>query len=322
MPPKRRYLPSLGSFATFEVAAKHLSFTMAGTELNVTQAAISQQIRGLEKALGATLFVRKHNSLELTPAGESLLRAVSRGLDDICDGIDAILSPPDVAVITCSGTNAAVACWLKPFVDRFRADNPDMRFVLLASDEDDALRNFDEVDVSIICGNERCDVGERLYYLFPETVEPMCSPEYLRKHGPIDDPNSLERAHLLELHRKHWSANAIGWQAVTWEDWFRAMGIAIPPFVPSLVSNNYPLLLNAAVNGEGVILGWHHLVKAELEAGRLCRLFDNPLQVDRGYYLKLNSASLGKPHVLQFIEFVLSGLVGTTQNTPWRSLTG
>lgn len=316
MLPKRRYLPSLGSFATFEVAAKHLSFTMAGTELNVTQAAISQQIRSLEKALGVTLFIRKHNSLELTHAGNSLLSAVSQGLDNICDGIEAILEPPDIAMITCSGTNAAIACWLKPLVDRFRADNPDVTFVLLASDEDDALRNFDEVDVSVICGNERCDMGERLYYLFPETLEPMCSPEYTRQHGPFDDPASLGHAHLLDLHRTHWSADAIGWHPVTWEDWCHATDVAISLPAPSLVSNNYPLLLDAAMNGEGIILGWHHLVKAQLEAGTLCRLFDNPLQVDRGFYLKLNSASLDKPCVLQFIDFVLSGLAGATQYDP------
>lgn len=316
MLPKRRYLPSLGSFATFEVAAKHLSFTMAATELNVTQAAISQQIRGLEKALGASLFVRKHNSLELTPAGISLLRAVNQGLDSICDGVGAILAPPDVAVITCSGTNASIACWLKPFVDLFRADNPDVTFALLASDEDDALRNFDEVDISVICGNERCEVGERLYYLFPETVEPMCSPEYLKEHGPFNDPSSLEHARLLELHRTHWSAEAIGWHPVTWEDWCRATDAAIPLPMPFLVSNNYQLLLDAAVNGEGIILGWHHLVRALLDAGRLCRLFDKPLKVDRGYYLKLNSTSLDKPYVLQFIDFVLSGLAGATQNDP------
>ncbi|WP_265516869.1 LysR family transcriptional regulator [Nitratireductor luteus] len=314
MLPKRRYLPSLGSFATFEVAAKHLSFTMAATELNVTQAAISQQIRGLEKALGVSLFLRKHNSLELTSEGASLLRAVSQGLDNICDGIGAILAPPDIPVITCSGTNAAVACWLKPFVDRFRADNPDVRFVLLASDEDDALRNFDEVDISIICGNERCDVGERLYYLFPETAEPMCSPEYLRMYGPFEDPSSLEHAHLLDLHRTHWSADAIGWHPVTWGDWCRATGVAISLPMPSLITNNYPLLLNAAVNGEGVILGWHHLAKAHLKAGTLCRLFDKPLQVDRGFYLKLNAASLDKSHVLQFIDFILDGLVGATED--------
>ncbi|ASM75058.1 MULTISPECIES: LysR family transcriptional regulator [Roseobacteraceae] len=315
MLPKRRYLPSLGSFATFEVAAKHLSFTTAATELNVTQAAISQQIRGFEKALGVTLFTRKHNSLELTPAGESLLRSVSQGLDNICDGIGAILSPPDVAVITCSGTNASVAGWLKPFVNQFRADNPDVNFALLASDEDDALRNFDEVDISVICGNERCEVGERLYYLFPETVEPMCSPAYLKEHGPLDDPGSLAQARLLDLHRTHWTANAIGWHPVTWDDWCRATNVSVSLSVPYLVSNNYPLLLDAAVAGEGVILGWHHLVKSQLDAGRLCRLFDKPLQVDRGYYLKQNAASLDKPHVLQFIDFILSRLAGTQSKT-------
>lgn len=316
MPLKRRYLPSLGSLATFEVAAKHLSFTLAGTELNITQGAISQQIRGLEKALGVTLFVRKHNSLELTPEGERLLNAVGQGLDNICNAIDEITAPSGVPVITCSGTNAAVACWLKPYIDRFRIDNPDVRFVLLVSDEDDTLRNFDEVDVSLICGNERCNVGEMLYYLFPEIVEPVCSPDYLRKHGPFENPQSLERAHLLELHRKHWSSDAIGWQPVNWDDWFRASGFDMPSLSPVLVSNNYPLLLDAAVKGDGVILGWQHLVKSLVEAGKLCRLFNKPLRVDRGYYLKLNASSLGKPRVQQFIEFVLADLAGPERGLP------
>lgn len=305
---KRRYLPSLGTFATFEVAAKHLSFTLAGEELHVTQAAISQQIRGLEKALDTRLFHRKHNSLELTPAGELLLRSVSRGLDHICDGVDAIRRPLASAVITCSGTHAAVTRWLKPYVDRFRAGTPEARFVLLASDEDDALRNFDDVDVSVICGNERCDVGEQLYYLFPETVEPLCSPEYLRAFGPFDEPGSLAGADLLELHRKHWTDGAIGWRPFTWENWFEAKGLAIPRVAPSLVSNSYGLLMDAAMNGEGLILGWHHLVSGEVEAGRLRRLFDEPLAVGRDYYLKLNTAALDKPHVREFVDFILADL--------------
>lgn len=307
---KRRYLPSLGTFATFEVAAKHLSFTLAGEELHVTQAAISQQIRGLEKALETRLFHRKHNGLELTPAGESLLRSVSRGLDHICDGVDALGSPQAGAAIACSGTHAAVSRWLKPYADRFRAANPEARFVLLASDEDDALRNFDDVDVSVICGNERCDVGDRLYYLFPEVVEPLCSPDYHRRAGPFDGPGSLAGADLLELHRKHWSDDAIGWRPFTWENWFEAKGLPAPPIAPSLVSNSYGLLMDAAVSGEGVILGWHHLVKDDVEAGRLRPLFDDPLRVGREYYLKLNTASLDKPHVREFVDFILGDLGG------------
>jgi DNA-binding transcriptional LysR family regulator len=313
MPSKRRYLPSLGSFATFEVAAKHLSFTLAGSELNVTQAAISQQIRGLERSLGVTLFVRKHNSLELTPEGQRLLAAVSSGLDNICDAIDELNVLSDRAVITCSGTNAAIACWLKPFVDRFRAENPEVQFVLLSSDEDDTLRKLDEVDLSLICGNERSEVGEILYYLFPEIVEPVCSPDYLKNHGPFPDPQSLAEAHLLELHRRHWSSDAIGWYPISWDDWFRASGFDVPQISPVMVSNNYPLLLNAAINGEGIILGWHHLVQSRLDEGKLCRLFDMPLRVDRGNYLKVNKASLDKPHVQQFIDLILKDLAASEQ---------
>ena len=315
---KRRYLPSLGSFATFEVAAKHLSFTLAGNELNVTQAAISQQIRGLEKSLGVTLFIRKHNSLELTSDGQRLLTAVSSGLDMICNGINDINAPSAPPLITCAGTNAAIACWLKPLVDKFRPERPDVRFVLLASDEDDTLRNFDEVDLSLICGNERCEVGENLYYLFPDIVQPVCSPHYFERRGPFPDPESLGHADLLDLHRKHWTSDAIGWHPVTWEDWFRARGFDVPHLSPVMVSNNYPLLVNAAVEGEGIVLGWHHLIRSLVSDGTLRTLFDAPFRVERGYYLKVNRASLDKPHVQEFIDFVFIDLA-TMEQEPRRA---
>ncbi|RFB78433.1 LysR family transcriptional regulator [Methylovirgula sp. 4M-Z18] len=313
MLPKRRYLPSLGSFATFEVAAKHLSFTLAANELNVSQAAISQQIRGLEKSLGVTLFIRKHNSLELTSHAQQLLSPVAGALDIICDAINGINAPSAPPLITCSGTNAAIACWLKTYVDRFRSKRPDVRFVLLASDEDDTLRNFDEVDLSFICGNERCEVGESLYYLFPDIVQPVCRPAYLKRHGPFPDPQSLAHADLLDLHRKHWTSDAIGWHPVTWDDWFRANGFDVPHIAPIMISNNYPLLVNAAVKGEGIVLGWRHLVASQVNDHALCVLFDAPVRVDRGYYLKVNRASLDKPHVQEFIDFVLTNLAALEQ---------
>jgi DNA-binding transcriptional LysR family regulator len=309
MPPKRRNLPSLSALATFEIAAKHLSFTLAAAELHITQGAISQQIRGLEKTLGTPLFNRLHNTLALTPSGEQLLQSVIRGLDDISHAVELIAHPAtDAPVITCAGTHAAIACWLQPYIDRFRVQHPTLRCVLLVSDEDDTLRNFDEVDISILCGNERCDVGEQLFYLFPECVEPVCSPAYLREHGALDAPQSLSSARLLALHRKHWASDAIGWRPLTWEDWFRANDVALPPPPATLVSNHYPLLLQAALNGDGVLLGWQHLVEAQVAAGRLCRPFARPLCVERGYYLKQNAHSADKPGVRSFIDFVLSDL--------------
>ena len=262
-------------------------------------------IRGLEKALGTLLFVRKHNSLELTEEGRRLLSAVSSGLDCICDAVSEFDSPSDTAVITCSGTNAAVTYWLKPYVDRFRTSRPDLRFVLLASDEDDTLRNLDEVDISLICGNERCEVGEILYFLFPEIVEPVCSPEYLRRRGPFPHPSSIADADLLELHRKHWSSEAIGWYPISWSDWFQACGFELEPKLPAMVSN-YALLVESAIAGEGIVLGWHHLVRSKVAEGKLSFLFETPLRVDRGNYLKVNKASLDKPYVQEFVEFILA----------------
>ncbi|WP_138934237.1 LysR family transcriptional regulator [Roseovarius arcticus] len=293
-------------FATFEVATKYLSFTQASNELHITQAAVSQQIRGLEKALGAPLFARKHNSLEWTAEGQTILAAVGASLDQICTAIDTIGNPDETALITCSGTNAAVTYWLKPFVDKFSAMHPDIRFVLLASDENDTLRNFDEVDLSLICGNERCEVGEIQYFLFPEVIEPVCSPDYQRTHGPFPEPASLFNAELLELHRKHWSPEAIGWLPITRRDWFEAQHCEAPTVPPRIMSNSYPVLIEAALAGEGAVLGRQHLVRSHILSERLCTLTDAPLRVDRGNYLKVNKASLDRPYVQKFVDFILA----------------
>ncbi|WP_246687045.1 hypothetical protein [Mesorhizobium sp. M3A.F.Ca.ET.201.01.1.1] len=75
-----------------------------------------------------------------------------------------------------------------------------------------------------------------------------------------------------------------------------------------MVSNNYPLLLDAAVKRQGVVLGWSHLIRSLVDEGALCVLFDAPLRIDRGYYMKVNRASQDKPHVQEFIDFVLTNL--------------
>lgn len=301
----RRHLPSLNSLATFEVAAKHLSFTVAATELNVTQAAVSQQIRYLEKALGKSLFLRKHNALELTVEGRGLLQAISIGLDSISHAVADLNGFPVDKTVTCSATVAVASHWLKPLTDKFTALNPDVSFVILASDEDDTLRNFEEVDVSIICGNERCEVGDELHFLFPEVVKPVCSPEFLKEFGPFDDPSALARVNLMQLHQKHWNSAAIGWQPITWQHWFNTVGHPVHENLKGLVSNSYDLLVNAALKSEGAILGWQHIVHNDLKSGKLVVAHDASLKLDRGNFLKLNAHSKSNPIITAFVAFVL-----------------
>lgn len=304
----RRHLPSLTSLATFEVAAKHLSFTTASKELNVTQAAVSQQIKYLERAVERQLFRRKHNSLELTLEGGSLLSAINLGLDSIAQAVSALQGGLEAEVITCSATMAVASHWLKPLTEEFILQNPNARFVILASDEDDTLRNFEEVDVAIICGNERCEAGEEIHFLFPEVVKPVCSPSYFEEFGPFVNLEAIAAANLLHLHQKHWNSAAIGWQPITWHHWFTAQGFKDIPHHSKLTSNYYAMLLDAAIEGQGITLGWQHIVHRDLLAAKLQVAHQTPLKLERGNYLKLNASSRDTPIVKDFMEFVLSSL--------------
>lgn len=304
-PVHRRYLPSLGALATFEVAAKHLSFTLAAKELNITQGAVSQQIRLLEKALDVPLFIRKHNALELTTAGGNLFASVASGLDIISTGVGLLQPDNQPQTVTISATDGMAVFWLKPLIDTFRQQHPEVGFVILASDEDDTLRNYSGMDLALLCGNERSEVGENLHFLFPEVAQPVCAPGYLAEHGPFPEARSLNRANLLHLHERHWSADAIGWQPLGWEEWFRAQGARWDKGPSSLSTNKVALLIQAALAGEGVMLGWHHMIQSLLESGQLVHAHPASVTAGRGNFLKCQTAALQRPAVAHFVDHLL-----------------
>lgn len=309
MPPiKRRYLPSLGAFATFEVAAKHLSFTLAAKELNVTQGAVSQQIRLLENALETQLFVRKHNALELTAEGRALFGSVVAGLDLISDGVTGINGTPDEKPITISATDGMARLWIRPLMRAFRDLHPDAKFVVLASDSNDTFRNYAEVDLSLICGNDRCEVGEEIHFLFPEAAQPVCSPAFLAQHGPFKSVGDLNSVNLLHLHDSHWNADAIGWQPLGWAEWFRAQGATLDNPEASFVTNKFGLLREAAIEGEGVMLGFTHLVADAIADGSLVPAHDYVVTAGRGNFLNCRKSSLARPMVAAFVAFLLDAV--------------
>ncbi|MEI4486757.1 LysR substrate-binding domain-containing protein [Frigidibacter sp. MR17.14] len=304
---KRRHLPSLGAFATFEVAAKHLSFTLAARELNVTQGAVSQQIRLLEKALEVALFQRRHNALSLTPEGEGLLAAVTEGLDSIGAGVARLGHQTGPQLVTLSATDAMASYWLRPRLAAFRQQHPDVTFTILASDEDDGLRSYAEVDIAILCGNERCEVGDQLHYLCPEVAQPVCTPAFLQAYGPFDEARDLLGVPLLHLHERHWASDAIGWQPLGWPDWFRARGLAGAGGVEGVTSNKVGLLIEAALAGEGVMLGWQHLVEAHLADGRLVHAHPASITAGRGNFLSLRRSAADRPAVAAVAAHLVTG---------------
>ena len=307
---QRRQLPSLGALAIFEVAAKHLSFTVAARELNVTQGAVSQQVRHLEDALETKLFLRKHNALELTSDGADLFAAVAAGLDRISAGVGLLRPRAVPPVVTVSATDALASLWLKPLIDSFRAEDPEACFTVLASDEDDALSRHAEVDIALLCGNERFDVGDELHLMYPEVAQPVCSPGFLEAHGPFPDAEALSRVRLLHLHERHWTAGAVQWHPLGWEEWFAAQGQVWNRATVGLSTNKVTLLTEAAVAGEGVMLGIHNLVQGHIRSGAL--VFAHPARIasGRANFMRVNPASRQRPGVARFVEHLLRDLQG------------
>lgn len=307
-PIHRRHLPSLGALATFEVAAKHLSFTLAARELNITQGAVSQQIRLLERALGTELFLRKHNALDLTSAGVDLFAAVSDGLDRISSGV-SLLTPEAMAQgVTISATDALAALWLKPLIDLYRIDHPEACFTILASDEDGALSRHAEVDIALLCGNERFDIGDELHLMYPEIAQPVCAPAFLAAHGPFLDAQSLMQVPLLQLHDRHWSAGAVQWSPLGWEEWFHAQGLPYRQPAFRLSTNKVVLLTEAAVAGEGVMLGIHNLVQGHIARGDLVYAHPAQLRSGRSNFMRINPTARQRPPVAHFATHLLRSL--------------
>lgn len=290
---------------TFDVAAHHLSFTKAASEMNISQAAVSQQIRILENLLDVSLFIRKHKSLELTTDGKLLLRSVNNGLDIIAGTIRTFKEKEFDHPINISTTLAMSNMWLASKIQSYREVYPDSRFRIFASDTE-KRSSFDGIHISLDCGNENSNTGSKKYLLFEETVVPVCSPEYCNDNGPFNKPGDLLNAKLLELEQEHWSADAINWTPVDWSIWFSDNKIDTFPSEYSITSNNCQLLVQLALESQGVILGFLHLVEDYLKNKTLVKLIDRPFCTNRGYYLLVHRNAKNHKEVPQFIEWLLA----------------
>ena len=267
----------LESLRVFESAARQLSFTAAARELGATQPAISQQIKRLEQQLATRLFDRVYRGIALTEAGDTLLRHVQDGLAALDEGIAAVTGQRQHEVLQVATDFALAAYWLMPRLPRFHQANPDIDVSLITSERDPASLPA-EIDLAIGFGDGRLKHGEARL-LFAEEVVPVCSPALLDGRAPPLPPQALTGLPLLHLRPESRSR---------WFDWarlFRALGIDAAPQAGALRFDNYTLVIQAAIAGQGVAIGWRHLVDDLLEKGLLCRLCADSARSPLGYYL-------------------------------------
>jgi LysR family glycine cleavage system transcriptional activator len=291
-----RRLPPLNALRAFEAAARHLSFTKAAEELFVTQAAISHQVKALEAALDLQLFRRLNRRLMLTDAGQLYLPALTEAFDAIDMATGRLRADQDVGRLVVSIANSLAAKWLLPRLPRFRQRHPEIEVEISAADR---LVDFsrDNVDMAIRHGTGHYP-GLRVEPLMKDTVFPVCSPGLLAGPVPLREPDDLRRHTLLH-------DEVSTFEAPDWPLWLSEVGVTGAWADRGQRFSHSSLVLQAAIDGQGVALGRSTLVALDLEAGRLVQPFGPALPSSFACFVVSPPATADRPKIKAFREWLL-----------------
>jgi len=255
MPETFHSLPPLNALRAFEAAARHLNFRIAAQELNVTQGAVAQHIRGLEADLGAKLFERLPRGLALTDEGRAYVPNIRRAFDLISEA--TLLLRPEPARLTISVTPTFATKWLIPKLPEFVAHNPLVDLRILASESLSSFQS-DGVDIAVRQGRAPFGPGLMVDLLFPQQIVAVCSPTLLPAGASEIAPADI-RHHVL-LYDAH----------NLWPEFMeKALGLKMTTEPKRMRFNQTGLAIDAAIAGQGIALASRFLVAADIAAGRL-----------------------------------------------------
>jgi LysR family glycine cleavage system transcriptional activator len=290
-----RRLPPLNALVVFEAAARHLSFTRAADSLNVTQAAISHQIKALEEWLGVELFHRlgRGHGLVLTETGRQYLPRVRAAFDIIRESTSAIDSKRR-RVLNIATLDSFGHYWLVPRLSGFSRQFPDVDVRILSADlEADALAKG-VVDIDIRYGDGEWADVEAVRFL-TEMIFPVCSPARITVTSPLRTPDDL-RHHTL-LHDV---------MVTDWRGWLEAAG------APGLDTEHGPgfnhshLVTQAAISGAGVALGRGALVVDAVRRGLLVKPFSLSIPSRYSYFVVCSRGAAREPVVAEFRDWLIA----------------
>jgi LysR family transcriptional regulator, glycine cleavage system transcriptional activator len=287
-----RRLPPLNALKAFEAAARSESFTRGAQELRVTQGAVSQQVKALEATLGIKLFTRERQRLVLTEAGRDYLAVVRDALDRIAAGTERLVQHQTSGVLTVSTSPDFAAKWLVHRLGRFAEAHPDIDLRVSAT-----MHHVDfareAVDLAVRHGDGDW-AGLDVVRLCSEELFPVCSPRLLAGRNRITSAADLLKFPLLRLD---------DWK--TWLRWFDAAGVG-DPVVHGPVLNRASMLIDAAVDGQGVALARTALAAFDLINGRLVRPIDVALRMSNTYWIVCPRVNASVPKIAMFRNWLLA----------------
>jgi LysR family glycine cleavage system transcriptional activator len=290
----------LTTLPAFDAAARHSSFTKAAAELHVTHGAISRAVRNLEEHLGVRLFERATRAVHLTPAGVAYAAEVSTALDRIGAATLIATATRSAGVLNVSTSDGFAGRWLVPRLHRFHRAHRDIDVRLSTSGK---LTDFirDGIDIAIRYGAGGYE-GVVAEWLADEEVSPVCSPELLKGKHPLRSPRNLRHHRLIHDNFR-----------IDWATWLKRAGLDDIDPGRGLKFDSAAYAVEAAVQGEGVLLGRSALVSADLAAGRLVRPFELALKSRWKYYVVYPEGALRHTKVRAFRDWVFREMAADAQ---------
>lgn len=269
---RNKHLP-LNALRAFEASARHLSFTKAGLELRVTQAAVSQMVRTLEASLRVQLFRRIPRGLVLTDEGQALLPTVSAGLGQLRIAMNAFEGGHVREVVTVGLVSTFGNRLMLPRLNSFAKSQPliDLRCHMNNNSVDIAGEGL---DYAIRFGDGAWQATDAVL-LFDAPLSVVCSAAIAKR---LKGPESASRETLLRSYREN-----------EWPQWFAAAGHACPPLVGTMMFDSSIALADAAMNGFGLALLPGVFFESDIKQGRLIKPFSVEVNAGAYWLVKLES---------------------------------
>jgi len=288
----RPRLPPLNSLRVFEAAARHESFTHAAEELCVTQGAVSHQVKALEADLAIKLFNRERQRLIITEAGRDYLAVVRDALDRIAVGTERLLHRQSAGVLTVSTSPDFAAKWLVHRLGHFAEAHAgiDLRVSATMHHVDFAR---EDVDMAVRHGDGNWP-GLDAVQLSAEQLFAICSPKLMPGRRPA------RPADILKFPLIHLDSRA------DWTKWLRAAGISDDNVRHGPVLNRASMVIDAAINGQGIALARTTLAAWDLINGRLVRPFAEALRLSKTYWIVCPKATSNVPKIVTFRDWLLA----------------
>ncbi|KJV25193.1 LysR family transcriptional regulator [Aquitalea magnusonii] len=291
----------LNALRAFETSARHLSFSAAAAELNVTPAAVGQLVRTLEEWLGTPLFHRGNSGrarLVITETAQRALPDIRAGFDRLGLGLEILKEGSASGVLTVTVSPAFAAKWLLPRIDKFQTQCPDTDVRL-----DTSLKPVDffaqRIDIGVRYGMGSW-TGLTAEKLMDEEVFPVCSPGLLQRHGQLFTPSDLAKETLIHDLSMDDRAGFPSWDA-----WVKRAGLVNITTMRGMKINNSAAVLQAAIDGHGVALARSVMARDDLAVGRLVRLFPEiDFTSTLAYYVVYRTECASLPRLVAFRDWL------------------